>query len=109
MFKITANPEFTHLVTVMVPQDEGHVEQPFKGRFKVLPDGEAEEFDVASKDGLKDFLRAVWIGVEDVVDDAGKTLSWSTELREQLLGLPYVRIALLRTYMAALTKAKSGN
>lgn len=109
MFKINAAPEFTHPVAVMVPQDDGHREETFKARFKVLPDDDVDGYDVSTKDGLKEFLRQVWLGASDIQDDDGQVVAWSIDLRDQLLGLPYVRLALLRTYMSALTKAKAGN
>ncbi len=101
-FKIVATPEFTHAVPVMVPVDGGHREETLRARFRVVPD---EEADV----DVKAFLQKAFIGVEDLVDDSGKPVVWSDELRDRLIGIPFVRSALARAYMAAITKERLGN
>ena len=107
MFAIAENPEFTHEVAVMVPVDGGHEKQTFRARFRVVDTDAGMRFD--SDDGMTEFLREVLVGGEDLVDADGRTLPWSDALRDRLLAVPYVRLALLRTYMSALTRAVEGN
>ncbi len=109
MFKLVDQPEFTHDVAVMTPVDGGHKEETFKARFKVLPDEELKKHDLLSLDGQKALVRDVWVSASDIADDADKPLAWNDDLREQMLALPYVVIALLHTYTKAVTKQKAGN
>ena len=109
MFKIIDRPEFTHTVTVMVPVDGGHQEQSFKARFRVSDDEETDALDLNSGEGLKDFLQRTWVGMEDVIGEDDRPMTWNDQVRDALLTRPYIRLALLRTYMAAITKAKAGN
>lgn len=108
MFKIIDNPEFTHEVPVMVPTDGGHAEQRMKVRFRVIEEDEIA-LDVSVADGTKAFLRRAVVTIEDLVDPADRPVPWSDAVRDRLLQLPYVRMALLRAYNAAVTKARAGN
>lgn len=109
MFKITERPIFTHDVTVLVPTDGGHREDTFRARFQAIPSDEAETYELSNTEELKAFLREVVIGFEDVVGDDNKPLPSDDDLKERMLRLSYVRLALLRTYMTAITKARLGN
>ncbi|MEA3265209.1 MAG: hypothetical protein U9R07_17190 [Pseudomonadota bacterium] len=112
MFKLSADPRFTHEVKVQVPVDGGHKEQSFKATFRVLPLDQltAEDEDASSDDQSQvNTLRKVVVGLDDLVDDAGEPVPYSDEIRDQLIGVPYVRIALMQTYIRAITKVKAGN
>jgi len=110
MFKVTNDPRFTHEVKVMVPVDGGHVEQSFKATFRVLQldqlsDGEG----LTAEEEQTQTLRKVICDLTDIEGDDGKALPYSEQLRDQMIGIPYVRIALMKTYLAAVTKARAGN
>ena len=107
MFKITAKPTFTHTVHVMVPVDGGHREETFKATFEVKDIDQLEK--VQDEGGQRGLLREVITGFDELIDDAGQAVPYSDELREQLIGVPYVRIALFQAYIAAIGKAKPGN
>ncbi|MEA3265220.1 MAG: hypothetical protein U9R07_17245 [Pseudomonadota bacterium] len=112
MFKLSTDPRFTHTVKVQVPVDRGHEEQSFKATFKVLPidqldAGEGDEANEADRQVR--LLKDVIVDLGDMVDDAGEAIPYSEAIRDQLIGIPYVRIALVRTYIAAITKVKAGN
>jgi hypothetical protein len=110
MFKLTkANPEFTHTVHVQVPVDGGHREETLKCRFRALPADALSVHDTVSEQGTDAYLRAICVRFEDVVDDDGNPIPQSDELTNMLLGLSYVRMALIRTYTAAMIKARLGN
>jgi hypothetical protein len=108
MFKIIANPTFTHPVKVQVPIDGGHREESFRATFRVV-DADADERDLGSAAGSTAFLRDTVIGMEELVDADGKSVDYSDELRDQLLKLPFVRAALARTYFLAVSKVAAGN
>lgn len=109
MFKLSKKPEFTHDVAVNVPVDGGHEEQSVKARYRVISDDEAATFDAGTTEGLTKFLKRVVVRIDDVVDDAGKPITWSEELFEQLLGLAYVRLGLWQGYLKGIVGAHLGN
>ncbi|WPY94675.1 hypothetical protein T8T21_00690 [Limimaricola variabilis] len=109
MFKIVDRPEFTHDVPVMVPVDGGYREEKLRTRYRVVPDSEAESLVMSRTEDVKAFLRLAVVGFEDVVDDADQPIPYSDELRERLIGAPHVRLALVRGYTAAVSKARLGN
>lgn len=107
MFKIVTEPTFTATVPVCVPVDGGHRNEDFKAKFKVV---DVEELGEASGlEGQQKLLRRVVVGVEDVRDDAGEELPFNEQLRDQLIAVPYVRAAMLQTYLAAIGKTRVGN
>lgn len=108
-YKLLKTVEFTHDVPVAVPADGGHQEATLRTRFRHLSDEEAAQFDFGSGEGMKDFLRAVIVRFEDVVDENDRPVAMSDELLERMIGTSYVRLALLRHYGAAQTKARLGN
>lgn len=109
MFRIVENPEFTHTVPVPVPSDGGHREETMRVRYRVISDELADSFDLQEPAGVKDFLRAVIVRIDDLVGGDNKPLEWSADLREVVFGLPYARLALLRGYMTAVVKTRLGN
>lgn len=107
MFKVVSIPKFTHPVSVMVPTDGGHVEQSFKTTF-IVEDVEKLS-DIQDEGGQKAVLQRVVCHMDDLVGEDDQALPYSDALRDQLIGVPYVRIALFQSYLAAVTKAKAGN
>ena len=105
MLKITQTPEFTHRVKVRIPVDGGFSEQEFDARFRVVPWDELKALD----DDPAEQARRIWVGWKGIVDDEGNELPFSDGLRDQLLGMLFLRIALLRTYMEAIAGVKRGN
>lgn len=109
MFKIIDNPTFTHTVRVAVPVNGGHEHQTLKASYRVLKTDEIEKFDLSSTSGSTEFLCAVIEKLDDIADANGEPLVWSDQVRDQLLRIPYVRLALSRGYFEGVTKAPAGN
>jgi len=109
MFKIAKNPEFTHKVPVQVPVDGGHEEQVLKCRFRVVPPETISIHDLMTAEGTESYLRAICVRFEDVVDEEGTPIPHSDALTDQLLAVPFVRLALVRAYSAAMAKGRLGN
>ncbi len=109
MFKVVTDPRFTHPVSVLVPVDGGHTEQTFRATFRVLPSTEADSHDLSTNAGVDAFLRRIVVNLYDIADEEGHPLPYSEELRDRVLAPTYVKLALLRTYTAALGKARAGN
>jgi hypothetical protein len=107
MFKVTADPTFTHKVRVMVPVDGGHTEQTFNATFGVMDVEELEKLQ--DEEGQVAVLKKVIRTMSDLVGDDDQPLPYSDALRDKLIGVPYVRIAMFQTYLKAITKAKAGN
>ena len=109
MFKIAANPEFSHTVPILVPTDGGHREESLRARFRVIGSEALDSFQLTSTGEVLTFLREVLVSLDDLADAAGNPVPYNDEVRDQVLQLPYVRLALVRSYMSAITKAKAGN
>ncbi|MFN7003751.1 MAG: hypothetical protein ACK4NW_10020 [Roseinatronobacter sp.] len=109
MFNIEERPEFTRTVRIAVPADGGFREETMKARFRALPDDEADAFKLDDPEGIKRFLRAVIVELEDLVGEDGKPIAWSDEVRELVLFKAYARNALMRTYFMAVVGAREGN
>lgn len=105
MLKIVNNPEFSHEVTVRVPVDGGFVDQTFTARFRVVDWSGLKDLDVPPEEQL----RRVWIGWEGIEDEAGKPLPFSDAARDRLIGMLFVQVAVLRTYVDAIRGATRGN
>jgi hypothetical protein len=102
MFTLQKNPTFKTTARIIVPTDEGDVEQTMGVKFRLMSD-DANQMDVVQ------FLRDCVLSMDDIVDDAGKPLTYDAELREAMLAVPFVRVGLMRAYWAAVSKAKMGN
>lgn len=109
MFKVTAEPKFTHTVKVQVPVDGGYKEQSFKATFRVLAVDELSGGEEDEAGQQVSTLRKVICDFDDLVGEDDQPLSYSDELRDKLISVPYVRIALMQTYLKAITKVRAGN
>ena len=107
MFKVVSEPTFTVPVTVCVPVDGGHKDQDFKVKFLVVDVDELGE--ASGLAGQQKLLKRVVRGFEELVDDNDKPMPYSDALRDQLIAVPYVRAAMLQTYLAAIGKTRVGN
>ena len=109
MFKIVKNPEFTHEVPVVVPVDGGYEPQTLKCRFRVVSADEIARHDFSSPEGTEAYLRSIVVRFEDVVNEGNIPVPHSDALTSQLLGVAYIRMAVLRAYTEAMSKARLGN
>ena len=109
MFKIVKNPTFTHSVPVMVPVDGGHVEQTLRVKFRVVPVDELAHHDLSSPEGTESWCRAIVEEFGDLVGENDQPIPASDEVTNTLLRTSYIRLALVRAYMAAMSKARAGN
>ncbi|RID89678.1 hypothetical protein D2N39_21940 [Gemmobacter lutimaris] len=109
MFKLLQKPEFSHTVKLSVPVDGGHDTQTFTARFRALPVSEVTAHDTMTAEGTATYLREILTGWEGVVDDAGEEIAFNDATRDRMIDLPFVRVALLETYNAAMLGAKRGN
>ncbi len=107
MFKVTEERTFTRSVPVMVPTDGGHTKETFKATYRVVDIEELD--DTHTLEGQQRVLRRVVVSMDELVDDAGAEMPYSDELRDKLIRVPFVRSALLQTYMQAVTRARAGN
>ena len=101
-FKIVENPTFTTTATILVPTDQGQVEQTVSVRFRVMP---LEDLTLT----LVDFLGRAVISVDGIEDEAGAPKGWTDEVRTLCLKLPFFQAGVLRAYQTALSGIKTGN
>lgn len=106
MFKIDAQPTFRRTVKVNIPSGDGVDEQSLQATFKVLPTSAADLSTVA---GTTEFLRAIVVQLDDLVDAAGKPVTYTPAIGDQLFDLPYVRAALATGYFDAVNRVREGN
>lgn len=109
MFIVDRKPTFTHTVKVQVPVDGGFDTQTFKAKFNVLPVDEVKNYDLKSGSASTEFLIRAVDSMSDLADANGEPLSYNDDVRDALLGLAYVRLALTRTYFEAVSGAQVGN
>ena len=109
MFKIATNPEFTHNVPVMVPVDGGHSEETLSVTFRQVPMADVEAYDLNTGSDTVSFLQTVIVSVNDVVGDDDKPLPYNDALRDRLLDLSNIRVAMVNAYLHAVMKARVGN
>ncbi|WP_375227500.1 hypothetical protein [Roseobacter sp. S98] len=110
MFRIEKEPKFWHTVTVLTPiDDDTHREDTFRARFLVRPSEEIEAYDLRVAEDVRNLLLATVVDLDDITDDDDHPLPFSQELLRQMLGNYAARMAMLNTYIAAITKARVGN
>lgn len=107
MFVLTDQPRFTHDVEVPTPVDGGFKTETFKATFNVIDVDDMT--DVLSLDGQKALLQRVVVGLEDILDGNKKPVPYSDEFRDRLIGIPFIRKALINTYMTAVVNGPVGN
>jgi hypothetical protein len=108
-FKLTSNPTFKRQIIAKVPIDGGYRDDRFSATFRVLPLAEVEDFDLSTPEGTTSFLHAIIVELHDIVDEAGNPLSYSDEVRDAVLQIPYARRALNDEYLSSIAKAREGN
>ncbi len=109
MFNVAAEQTFKRTVPVQTPVDGGHRDDSVIAFYRVIPTDKVKQFDLNTEEGLRDFLKAAVVKLDDLVGADKQPVPFSDDLFEQLLGLPYLRLALMRTYFDAVAKVKAGN
>ena len=109
MFNVDEKPVFTRTVTALVPKGEGHDPQTFKATFNVLDDDEIDGVALGETKKVKELLRKMLVGMDDLADAAGNAIPFSDQIRDRMLKLPYVRVALLQAYYGGTIEGRSGN
>lgn len=109
MFKVVSERTFTARLRAQVPVDGGTREEPFKATFRVLGNERVEDFDLESKSGTDEFLRAVIVELHELADAEGHPLAYSDDVRDQIINIPYARTALIRGYFDNISRGRRGN
>jgi hypothetical protein len=109
MFKIVADPTFTRAVPVQVPVDGGHRVETIKATFRAVRLSEQAALDLDKSEDTRVFLEAAIVKLDDLANEAGEPIPYSDSVRDQVLSLTYARVALITSYIEAVSKAKAGN
>jgi hypothetical protein len=110
-FTVTSERQFTARLRVLVPVDGGHREEAFKARYRVLDTARIEDFDLQNggKEASDEFLRAVIVDLFDLLGEDGQPITYNDEVRDQVINIPYARIALVQGYFDGVSKGRRGN
>ncbi|MCR9218926.1 MAG: hypothetical protein NXI21_01750 [Alphaproteobacteria bacterium] len=117
-FILAEEPRFTWPVEIRVPTESGTFQtQAIRAQFRVLPQSRLEEIArarVDDQDTNRSMIHEALIGWEarDVVDEDGAEIPFSEGVKDQLLDIPYVLIAMAKAYRDAVItgeKSKLGN
>lgn len=109
MFKVNSNPTFTHEVEIKTPVDGGFKTETIKTTFRLLPDDVTLSFNTRDPEGQKDFVRAIVVKMDGLVDEKDKPLDYNDELRDRVIAIPYVRQGMFNAYVRAISAARLGN
>ena len=109
MFKLDANRTFARDVIVMVPIDGGFREETLKTLYNYVDVETQDAFDFNDRKSTTAFLEMAVNRFDGVITDNDQPVPDSAELRRQLFGMHYVRVALIKTFLDAVTKVKVGN
>jgi hypothetical protein len=104
--KIAKRPTFRHKVTARVPVDGGHRDEVFTVHYQLAS---IPSEQLTAEYNADDFLRDIVLSMEDLVDEDGKALPWSDEVREAVLQLPWAKVAIVQGYYAAVNGARAKN
>lgn len=104
--KILTRPTFTHKITARVPIDGGFRDEVFTVKYQLASIPAGTQTPDYSAD---DFLRDIVVEIGDLVDEAGKPLPWSDEVRDAVFALPWASVAIVQGYFAAVNGAKAKN
>jgi len=114
MFIMQKVPTWTWPVKVLTPREDGtFVEQAFSARFCLLPQADREALGTTAA-GTDELLRQTVVELLGLVDEAKAPLPHSPALLDACIGNPWIRMALLRSYVQAtsgipISEAAAGN
>ena len=117
-FVLKQSDTYSWPVSFDIPVDGGrHERHTFDGEFKRLPQSrvapmvaELDRLDAAGDlDRLTEMAAEVLVGWAGITDDTGKEVPFSQKALEQLLEVPMLAVAILRSYFDSLKGAKRKN
>ncbi len=100
MFRLAEPDEsWSYPITVQVPAGGGHtVAQVFTARFRLAPAAAEQAVQKGGLNADKEFVTAVLVDWENIADDGGRPLEFSTSALDTLLQIPYWRTAVIHAY-----------
>ena len=109
MFVLKDDHTYTWPVTIPVPGEGRHERHRITCKFRALPQDRLDELVGGPLAGTGDragspdaaVLREALIGWDGVQDEDGNPLGFDDESRDRLLGIPFVRTAMVRAYFAS--------
>lgn len=113
MFTLVKEPRWIWPVKVQYPTDDGRFEEKqFRCLWRLVPEERRRELD-ASPTGTDTLLREAVVELLDLQDEGKSPLRHSPELLEAVIAQPWIRVAMVRSYVEALmgtpSEAASGN
>lgn len=109
MFKLETERTFKWPVTVKVPVDGGeYATAPFDATFRLVSQEEIDQY-TAGQISDRDFLKLNTVGWSGVQNADGSDLPFSQEALGRMIGIPYVRSAMMLSYLEAMAGSRRKN
>ncbi len=108
MFVFDPEHKFSWKVEVSVPMNGKLEKQSFTATYKVLKQNEIDEL-LKLPTAEYDLAQACLVGWAGITGENKKPIAYSSETATELLALPYVRQAVIATYLKALAGAPEKN
>lgn len=110
MFILKKDLAYDWPVPVRLPQDGGTWrEERFVARFRMLPIAELKALSAGESSDAALLLDRVLVGWSDVMTEDGRPLPFTAENKAALLGIVYVRNALIFAFWGSVNQAPEGN
>lgn len=108
MFILVKNPRIKVNVDLVVNTENGSEDVSFKAIFLVPSDAYIEGLE-KSETTIRTVIEKHLVGLEDIQDEDGKPIPYSTALRDQLLERPFMTPALFGSFMEGLRIERAKN
>jgi len=108
-FRISTRPRVKERVSLIIEVDGEKLDNSFDATFQILPVSRTTEETMSTDEGQRAMLAEALVDLGDLVDEAGAPVPFTPELRDALADRIEVRVALLKAYQAAATRAAAGN
>ncbi|AUG53939.1 hypothetical protein [Thalassospira marina] len=110
-FVLRENHTFKRKIEVKVPNDNGgFTAQSFMATFDAIDSEEAEQlYEDADTHKDRVLLRRVFIDCDGIKDEEGNVETFSDDLRETLIKIPYVALPLITEFWKGLSGQKTKN
>jgi hypothetical protein len=109
MFKLVSNPTFKRVVKISAPVDGGVKETTIGVVFNALKVSAIQIHDDSMLEGQVSLLKAVINSIDDVQDEAGNVLPYNDELRDNLIDIGCVRMAMINSFKLGIIGAREKN
>ena len=109
MFELMTDPTFTARVTMTVPAQNQPRRVRFRAEFRYIDQQRIDALLTGDSDVDSSLMDEVLTGWSGLVDAAGAAVEYTEENRQQALGMPFFRAALLRAFFEGINGQQTKN